>query len=91
MLTNLVDLKYDNIWADEFLKKKKQEFKDNSVYYRLVKQGSQLVYVTFHIFTIFIVMLMACMRQSLISFGYLLILIPRVKDGAEVLEQRNMN
>jgi hypothetical protein len=33
-------LKYDHIWSQDFLKKKKQEIKDNNTYYRIVKQGS---------------------------------------------------
>jgi len=90
VLTNYVDLQYEQIWSHDFMKEKKQEFKDNNSYYRLVKQGSQLVYVSFHIFTIFIVMLMATMRQSIIALGYVLILIPRIKDGAEVLNQRDI-
>jgi len=90
-LTTYVDLKYPTIFSEDFLKKKKWEIKENSVYFRLVKQGSQLVYVSFHIVTIFIVLLMATMRQSLISLGYVLILLPRMKDGSEVLDQRNIN
>jgi hypothetical protein len=34
---------------------------------------------------------MATMRQSIISLGYVLILIPRIKDGAEVLDQRDIS
>ena len=34
---------------------------------------------------------MATMRQSIISLGYVLILLPRMKDGSEVLDQRNIN
>ena len=30
------------------------------------------------------------MRQSIISLGYVLILLPRIKDGAEVLNQRSI-
>jgi hypothetical protein len=87
LLVTYVDLQYDHIWSEDFCKKKKQEIKDNSAYYRIVKQGSQLVYISFHIFTIFIVLLMATMRQSLIAIGYVLILLPRMKDGSEVLDQ----
>jgi len=36
-------------------------------------------------------MLMATMRQSIISLGYVLILLPRMEDGSEVLDQRNIN
>lgn len=62
VLTNYVDLKYQSIWSEEFMKEKKWEIKKNCLYFRLVKQGSQLVYITFHIFTIFMVLLMAAMR-----------------------------
>ena len=91
VLTTWVDLKYEEIWSHEFLKKKKQEIKDNNTYFRMVKQGSQLVYVCFHIFTILVVMLSATMRQSVLSLGYVLILLPFVKDGADVLKQRNIH
>jgi len=84
-LTNYVDIKYQDIWADDYLKVKKGEIKRNSSYFRIVKQGSQLVYLTFHIFTIFLVLLMATLRKSLIAIGYVIILLPRIKDGAEVL------
>lgn len=49
-----------------------------------------MVYLTFHIFTIFVVLLMAAMRQSFFAFVYLLILIPRMKDGKDVLKQRDI-
>jgi hypothetical protein len=90
ILTNYVDLKYQEIWSEQFLKEKKREMKFNSAYYRIVKQGSVLVYITFHIFTIFIILLMATMRQSILSLGYVFILLPRMKDGAEVLNQRSI-
>ena len=70
------------------MKLKKREIKSNSTYFRIVKQGSVLVYLTFHIITIFIILLMAVMRQSLFSIGYVLFLLPRFKDAAEVLDQR---
>ena len=69
------------------MKLKKREIKSNSPYFRIVKQGSVLVYLTFHIITIFIVLLMAVMRQSMFSIGYVLFLLPRFKDAAEVLDQ----
>jgi len=34
---------------------------------------------------------MAVMRQSFLSLGYVLILLPRMRDGAEVLMQRNIH
>jgi len=37
MLINYVDMKYDQIWSNDYLKKKKQEIKENSPYYRIVK------------------------------------------------------
>ena len=33
---------------------------------------------------------MATVRQSILSFGYVVILLPRIKDGAEVLNQRSI-
>jgi hypothetical protein len=89
-LTNYVDLKYQEIWGEELLKEKKWEIKKNCIYFRLVKQGSQLVYITFHIITVFVVLLMAAMRQSVWAVMYVLILLPRMKDGAEVLKQRDI-
>jgi hypothetical protein len=89
-LTTYVDLKYTTMWSDDFLKKKKWELKDNSKYFRIVKSGSMLVYLTLHIFMIFIILLAATLRQSLIALGYVLILLPRIKDGAEVLKQRDI-
>ena len=85
-LTTYVDLKYTPIWSDEFLKEKKWEIKDNSKYFRIVKSGSILVYLTHHVFMIFVILLAATLRQSLIALGYVFILLPRIKDGAEVLK-----
>ena len=64
--------------------------KESSSYYRIVKQGSVLVYLSFHIFTIFIILLMATMRQSILSLGYVFILLLKMKDAAEVLNQRSI-
>lgn len=85
-LTNYVDIKYTTIWGEEFMKEKKWEIKKNCIYFRLVKQGSQLIYITFHIATILGVLLMAAMRQSLFAVMYVIILLPKMKDGAEVLK-----
>ena len=90
MLTNYVDIKYDKIWSIDFIKQKKGELKNNSNYYRIVKQGSILVYLTFHVFTIFIVLFMAIMRQTLISIGYVICLLMRLNDAAKVLDQRKV-
>jgi len=89
-LTSFVDLKYQAIWGEELIKEKKGEIKANCMYYRLVKQGSQMIYISFHIITIFIVLLMAAMRQSVFGILYVVILLPRMKDGAEVLKQRDI-
>jgi len=86
-----VDLSSSKIWSDETLKEKKWEIKGNSSYFRIVKQGSILVYLTFHIFSIFVVLVSAVIRQSILSMGYVIIIIMKLKDGAEVLEQRNIN
>lgn len=88
LLITYVDLKYDSIWSEDFCKAKKWEFKEQSLYFRLVKQGSVLVYLTFHVVTCLVVLLMGVLRQSFLSLGYVLILLPRMKDGSEVLRQR---
>jgi hypothetical protein len=91
MLVNYVDLKFDDIWSDEYCRKKKWELKEQNFYFRAVKQGSVLVYLTFHVFTILVVLLMAVLRQSILAFGYVFILLPRMRDGAEVLQQSTVN
>jgi len=72
------------------LKEKKWEIKDNSNYFRIVKQGSLLVYLTFHIFTIFVILVSCILKKSVLSFGYILILLPKLRSGSSVLEQREM-
>jgi hypothetical protein len=32
---------------------------------------------------------MSVLRKSLVAIGYVIILLPRIKDGAEVLNQRS--
>jgi len=91
ILITYVDLRCDEIWSTTKCKEMKWELKEQSIYFRLVKQGSILVYLTFHIFTIFMIFLMVTMRQSLIALVYILILLPRIKEGAEVLSQRTLN
>lgn len=91
ILIDYIDLKYEDIWTEKFCQKIKKEFKQQSIYYRLVKQGSILVYLCFHVFTIFLVLLMATLRQSFIAVGYVLIVLPRIKSGAKVLMQKNID
>jgi hypothetical protein len=86
ILTNYVDLKSKLIWTDDRLKEKKWEIKDNSNYFRMVKQGSMLVYLTFHIFTIFIILISSILKKSLLSLGYIIILVPKLGSGTTVLE-----
>jgi len=86
VLTNYVDLESKIIWSAERLKDKKWELKDNSNYFRMVKQGSLLVYLSFHIFTIFIILLSSILKKSVLSFGYIIILIPKLGSGSGVLE-----
>ena len=88
ILVTFIDLKYTKIWSDSFIKEVKWYFKDLSFYFRIVKQGSVLCYLTFHIFTILSILFMAVIRQSLVSIGYFLILVPNLKDAADVLKQR---
>jgi hypothetical protein len=89
-MTSYIDMKYPTIWSADFIKKKKWEIKENSLYFRLVKQGSVLIYLSFHIVMIFIVLLMSILRQSFLAIGYVFILVPRLREGAEVLKQRDI-
>ena len=73
------------------MRAKKWELKEQSFYFRAVKQGSILLYLTMHIILMLIIMLMATVRRSIISFGYIIIILPRMKDGSEVLTQRDSN
>lgn len=86
-LITYIDLKYKQIWSNDFCRKIKWQMKEASVYFRLVKQGSIVVYLSCHVFTILFILLMAVLRQSLISLGYVLLILPRLKDGADVLRQ----
>lgn len=88
ILVTYIDLKYNKIWSNDFIKEVKWYFKDLSVYFRIVKQGSVLCYLTFHIFTILCILFLAVIRQSLVSIGYFIILVPNLKDAADVLKQR---
>jgi len=49
-----------------------------------------LVYITFHIITIAVILVGSALRQSFLGLGYAILLLPRFKDGAEVLNQRAM-
>lgn len=91
MLVNWVELKFDKVWSNDLLREKKWELKEQSFYFRTVKQGSVLVYLTFHILLIFLLMMMTAVRRSILSFLYVMILLPRMRDGAEVLSQRDNN
>lgn len=91
MLVNWLELKYDKVWSNDLMREKKLELKEQSFYFRAVKQGSVAVYLTFHIFLIFTILMIATVRRSIISFMYVIILLPRMKDGAEVLAQRDQN
>jgi hypothetical protein len=86
VLITYVDLSCQEIWSDEFCKEKKWDLKQLSTYFRLVKQGSILCYITFHIFTIISILFLAVVRQSLVSVGYVLILLPNLKNAADVLK-----
>ena len=91
MLVNWLELKYDKVWSNDLMREKKWELKEQSFYFRAVKQGSVLIYLSFHIFLIFVIMVMSTIRRSILSFGYIVILIPHMKDGSEVLGQRDSN
>lgn len=50
-----------------------------------------MIYTTFHIFTMFVILLMALCRRSLISLGYVIALIPYLKDSRSVLKQHEQS
>lgn len=83
-----VDLRNIGLWNDKKCREKKQELKRQSNYFRLVKRGSLLIYLIFHVFTIMVILLMATVRASIISFIYVLILMPHFGTAAEVLTMR---
>lgn len=87
-LVNYVDLRYIGLWNDKTCREKKWELKRQSNYFRLVKRGSLFIYLSFHVFTIMVILLMATVRASIISFIYVLILMPHFRTGAEVLTMR---
>ena len=64
------------------MKEKKKHLKNNSTNFRVVKKGSFYAYLLLHILVIFIILLMAVFRSSLISLGYVIILLPHMNDGA---------
>ena len=88
VLITYVDLRCQDIWSDDFCKERKWDLKNLSTYFRLVKQGSILCYLSFHIFTIVSILFLAVVRQSLVSVGYVFILLPNLKNAADVLKQR---
>lgn len=87
ILTSYVDLKYTAIWSSDFLKEIKWDIKRQSLYFRLVKQGSIFIYLSFHVFTILVILFMAVLRQSYMAFGYVFLILPRIREGAHVLKQ----
>ena len=87
ILTSYVDLKYTAIWSADFLKEIKWDIKRQSLYFRLVKQGSIFIYLSFHVFTILVILFMAVLRQSYMAFGYVFLILPRIREGAHVLKQ----
>ena len=82
ILIDYIDLKYDAIWSNKYCNHIKKTFKQQSVYYRLVKQGSILIYLCLHIFTVFLILLMAACRQSFIALGYVFVILPYIKECA---------
>lgn len=85
ILINYIDLAENDVWSSDTMKRVKKEFKQQSVYFRLVKQGSVLIYLCFHIFTILFVLFMATLRQSIIALGYVLIVISTFNIASDVL------
>lgn len=56
----------------------------------MTKYGSVLVYTTWHIITIVMILFIAMLRRSFISLGYVLAFIPFIKNSSDVLKQFEM-
>lgn len=74
-LVNYCELKYNEIWSNENIRQRKWELKQRDFYFRLVKQGSMLVYLSSHIFVLFVILMMSTIRQSLIALFYVFFII----------------
>jgi hypothetical protein len=67
------------------IKDRLKELKSKSHYYQLIKNGSVLLYTTWHIFTIMMICVSALCRRSVLSTFYVISLLPYIKDSADVL------
>jgi ABC-type transport system involved in multi-copper enzyme maturation permease subunit len=72
------------MWSTDLARTKKQELKMRNPYYRIVKQGSQAVYLTFHVTTILAIMLSTLLRRSFIAILYVFILLPHLRTATDV-------
>ena len=88
-LRNYVDLKKNEIWSDELIHSILKDIKENQTTYRIVKKGSTCFYLTFHIVTLFTILICAIMRRSLISLLYIWFVLKYLRTGTEVVSKRN--
>lgn len=89
-LVNYIDLKYNEIWSIPFMKKIKNQLKQQNIYYNIVKSGSQVIYLLYHINTICLILLLSIMRQSLVSVIYIIVIIWKIMFNSEdALKQRS--
>ena len=92
ILVNYIDLKYNEIWSITFMKKIKKQLKQQNLYYNLVKDGSQAVYILKHIDAILLILLLSIMRQSLVSVIYIIVIVWKIMFNSEdALKQRSLN
>jgi hypothetical protein len=62
-LTAYVDLKsITSTFTDKMLRKKKQEMKELSIYYRMTKKGSAMTYLSLHILMFFLIFVSCTIR-----------------------------
>jgi len=74
-LINYCELKFNELWSQENVRARKWELKQKNFYFRLVKQGSMLIYLSSHIFVLFVILMMSTIRQSIIGFLYIFFII----------------
>jgi hypothetical protein len=74
-LINYCELKFNEIWSNENVRARKWDLKQTNLFFRLVKQGSMLIYLSSHIFVLFVILMMSTIRQSLIGFCYLFFIL----------------
>ena len=84
--TELMNYKYPAEFNHRSKSKRLCELKDQCSFYIITKNAPILIFTTWHIFTMFVILLMALCRRSLISLGYVVALLPYLRDSRSVLK-----